>query len=309
MDRFIIMGFLLIITALVLFHTGCSHAEDPPPEFRGETRTLSYGDERADRSIVGWTARGSDIRVTVEARLRTVDTPEGRGWILNGRTNKDLISMEAFMRPWDHQEARLITPRHFEVALDRDALVRIAAGEPIFMRLDTGFGDTVHNAMARFKSGFADFEGSSRAYIYRWLNPVALVGGDVVFRGRVRTSRGYELDHIFTDDDAGPHTIVDEHFRKSRFDFTGQELALASDRPSDPVYFEIFDTAGTRERKTASVIFRLVQIGVSLDEIDERWPTESCEPEVEACLAALDEEAVDTEVCGWANQVAACSQP
>ncbi len=311
MDRTIFLGVLLLFTAAVLFQTGCGHHDDAPTsgEFRGETRTLQYGDEKADNSTVAWTARGADIRLTVESRMRVIDLNQQRRWVFTGRTDQPIISFEAFLRPHHHLKTRLLTPREFEVVLDPDELIEVARGTQILMRLDEGRGDKVHSAMVRFKPGFANFGGTHRAFIYRWLNPIATNANDFVFRGRVKTSRGFTLEYIFTDDDAGPHSIVDEHFRKWHFDFTPAGLVLAADRIEDPVYFQIVDTAESRYRKHASIVFRLVQLGITLNDPDEEWPRPGCDLEVDNCLGELDPDSPDTEACGYADQVHQCLSP
>jgi len=310
MDRAIFLGFILLVTAIVLFQTGCGHDDRTMiSEFRGETRTLTYGDERADHAQVAWTARGAGIRLSLEARMRTIDLRNQRLWVVTGRTDVPLIAFEAYLRPHYFLKARLVNPRQFEITFNRDEIIEIATGEPLLMRLDTGEGDIVHNAMARFKPGFANFGGTHRVFVYRWINAIAVNADDIVFRGRVKTSRGFELEQIFTDDDAGPHAIVDEHFRKWHFDFTPAELALAADRPEDPVFFQIVDTAETRYRKKASIVFRLVQLGVTLDEPDDTWPEGGCQLETENCLGELDPDSPDTEACGYADQVHRCLSP
>lgn len=275
-----------------------------PAAPRGEVLDLTV-DTPADGN---WKVRAPAMTLWMSTLLEPTWVVDRTLWRAELRVSKTLDEVQAYLRDGTRLDARRISPRRVELRLTDGQLVRALAGEPVLFDLHARRGEhPVYHAMARFKPAFAAFEGAPQIFVLRWINPVR-VGAELRFRGRAVTAEGWQLDGVYNDDDSEP-TLRGDSARRWRFDWEPARLLLAASPTEDPVYLSATDGAEGRVQKKGSITMRLVSIGLSLDPHGVAWPPVDCRPEVRACLEGLEAGEVDTEDCGWSNEVDACLRP
>ena len=293
-----------LVMFVCLLVAACSGAMETHEPGHSETVDVDYDDERADSSG-SWKAKTRGFTLWVDTEVSASTSRRQVFYTVRGRVSKNLTGVRAYDETGYHYAAVNVSDRKFEVTLDASDLLRLLSGRRLYFDFFPKSGaESTYHGMTAFAPRLGSFAGSTGIFVHRAVNPV-LVGDELKFRGRIKTAAGYEMDFVYTDDDAGP-LLRAEGARAYRFDWAPAELILAGDRSQDPVYFRAADTAQTPVEKTAHLHFRLVQVGVGTHAPLQAWPPAVCAADVARCLAELPNG--DTEECGWASQVRACAE-
>ncbi len=259
---------------------------------------------------------GSETRVRAAGMslwVETVSVPRRVGadvWItMRLRTSRSLESAMSFVPDDGFGDARLVSPRVVEVDLRGGHEINsILSGLPLFVHLRAKSG-AVRNYEARLDLAprFARFAGSSAVSIDRDIRPVLVKSAvdDLRYRGRV-TSSGASSMNVYTDDDSDPEVSA-LGSGAWRFDWTYSGLELASDIPTDPVFFGAQVGASTKT-KTAGIDLAVVKVGLTKESAYDVWPQPGCTPAITACIQAKAPGATDFGDCGAYRQVKTCMQ-
>lgn len=273
----------------------------PPPVPTVEL-DVSDIEERADRAP-SWRSKVDGFTMRVESTLTPRRQRGETSWVMRGTTSKTMYAVRAYDATGHPFAVERVAPRTFEVALGATDVAGVLAGDRVYLDFFVEGKEPLYHGYARFGARFGNWSGASEVYVHRAVNPI-VVGGEVWFRGRASVQAGYQLEMIYTDDDLDPLVMSEAKPRRYRFDWTPGELLLLADPSDEPVHFRIWDGAERWLEKRASVEFRLVQMGVTVESPLRQWPPQRCTDEVRECLAALEHS--DTESCGWANEVIPC---
>lgn len=295
MNRFKWMMF-----ALVCLLAACGDS-DPSTDIQTVDTDVEV-DGKAD-GVGTWHARTDGMTMWLSTVLEPTSATDEPRWVVQGRVSKTLTGVRAYTASGHHFDARMVSPRKFTVTLDRDETLDVVSGERVYFDFFAKRGrDPMLHGMARFATRVTDWAGNSGVFVFRAVNPV-IVGADLKFRGRASTKSGFELDFVDAEGSADP-ALFDDGPKKYHFDWTPAGLLAAASPQASPVRFVGQDAASTPIEKTASLQFRLIQMGLGTKAPFEAWPPPRCGAEVRACLDTLD--GADTEDCGWANEVESC---
>lgn len=290
---------------LMCLLVACGSADEGESEAMvSSTLDTDVDDARADAPGT-WQVKTPGLTMWVGTVLEPHPVKGDTRWTLRGRVSKTMTGFRAYTASGSAFAGQMVSARKFEVVLTSSEVLDIVAGERVYFDFFAKRGaDPMYHGMVQFAARFNNWAGTSSIYVYRAVNPV-IVGDNVKFRGRASTRSGFELDVVYTDDDADP-ALFDDAPNKYHFDWTPAALHLAADPPEDPVRFRGSDAAQTPVEKSASLEFRLVQMGLGTKSPVAAWPPPRCEPQVRQCLRDL--ETGDTEACGWANEVRPCRE-
>lgn len=292
--------------ALALVLSACGTATDTKEPEQGEdastTLNTDLDDSKADAPGT-WSVKTDGLTLWVDTSLEPTFGNKQTLWVLRGRVSKSMSELRAYDVDGDVLHGAMVSARKFELLLTPDEVLEMISGGRIYLDFVPREGRTpLYHGMVQFAPRFADWAGTSAIFVFRAVNPV-IVGDELIFRGRAKTKDGYELELVYTDDDAGP-ALYDDEPGEYHFDWTSDALMLAADPPDDPVWFRASDSASRPVQKTASLQMRLVQMGVGTDSPLLAWPRAECTAEVRTCLDGLS--SPDTSTCGWAYEVSPC---
>lgn len=259
---------------------------------------------------------GSETRVRAAGMslwVETVSVPRRVGadvWItVRLRTSRSLESAMSFVPDDGFGDARLVSPRVVEIDLRGGHEINsILSGLPLFVHLRAKSG-AVRDYEARLDLAprFARFAGPGAVSIDRDIRPVLVksAADDLRYRGRV-TSSGATSMNVYTDDDSDPE-VAAVGPGAWRFDWTYSNLELASDIPTDSVFFGATTGASTKT-KTAGIDLAVVKVGLTKDSAYDVWPPPACTPAVATCIQGKAAGATDFGDCGAYRQVKSCIQ-
>ncbi len=288
---------LVGLFALPLFSACADGLSDPDIAFA----EAGPSDEKADAA--------TELRLRVGGVTTwfrpTLTTYMGEGWQvfgLDGRTSRNLTSVFSFVPEDPFGEASTVSARKLHVDLADADVSQLLGGLGLRLQIVTGT-KTVH-ARLQLAAELGTFAGSSKLWIESTLAPV-WAGGRVVYRAHVETPRGLgalavriggrEVAGVLA---AGPGAF--------RVDFTFEDVAAAA-LPGGVITFEGRDPSGTTLTKTAALRVRVASAELTADKPWEVWPTDTCRPEVAACVRATPGCGLgDTAACGEARAVSLC---
>ncbi len=293
----------LCLLAVCLAACGSTVPEMPPDsdEIRTETVDVDVSDERADRPSE-WRTRAGDFAMWIASSLEPELDGGRTRWTLRGRVGTDLIAARAYDDRGVPRALKLEDERTFVVTLDAAETAALIGGKRLYFDFFAPTGARLYHGSVRFAPRFVGWTGTNDVFVYRSANPV-VVGDEVRIRGRAVSRAGFEVEQIYAAGLDGPQVFV-EPGRKVRFDWTMHQLLRLLEQPDNRVRFRVWDGADRRTEKRATLVLRLVQLGVTVDAPLKTWPPAACEAETSLCLDELPDG--DTEDCGWAEEVGAC---
>lgn len=253
----------------------------------------------------GSALKGDEVKVAVSGMtvwLRTSATQELRDdravWIVRGRTSVNLESAFSYVPDDGFGEAKVLSPRTFEVALQSvysGELNTLLSGFPLFVRLVQPGGK---NATLRFvlEPRFVDITGSAQLWLTAALKPIYVNDAGLTYRGKLRAASLGTVTGAKVSTRAGTQ---DEW----NLDFTYDAVVAAAS--GSGVEVMVGD-------QTKHANLKLAVAGLEIDRTEdayERWPTLTCTAAVQACLNAAGAQAPDYEACGSYRQVDRCNVP
>lgn len=278
-------------------------------------------DEKADAA--------TELRVRVDGITTwfrpTLTTYMGEGWQvfgLDGRTSRNLSSVFSFVPEDPFGEASAVSARKLHVDLADADVSQLLAG--LGLRLQIVAGTKTVHARLQVGAELGTFAGSSKLWIQRALAPV-WVGGQVVYRTEVKAPASLDTLAVRVGERAvagvlaqgagafagspasGSETDPSRAFaREFRVDFAFDDVAAAA-LPGGVITFQGRTASGATLTKTASLSVRVASAELTTDKPWEVWPTDSCAPEVAACVRATPGCGLgDTATCGGARSVSLC---
>lgn len=287
---------------LIGWAAGCGAAtEVDAPLTPTDTVDVDYAIERGD--AMPWKTSTTGMTMWVDTTLVPVREDGERRWVLRGRTSRSLSAFRAYDERGRAFPGDTVSARVFEVRLSDEQAIAVVGGTRLYFDLFTTDGEVaLYHGMARFAPRLTQWGGATDLYVNRAINPVVL-GTTLKFRGRVKTAAGFALEQVAADD-VDP-TIAEASPRAYLVDFSPREL-LNTVVSRSALRFVAHDTASTPQQKTARLQLRIVQLGLGTEPPFTAWPRPVCDADVLACLNTLT--TADTEPCGWANEVLACTQ-
>ena len=258
-------------------------------------------DEKADAA--------TELRVRVDGFTTwfrpTLTTYMGEGWQvfgLDGRTSRNLTSVFSFVPEDPFGEASAVSARKLHVDLADADVSQLLAGLGLRLQIVTGT-KTVH-ARLQVAAELGTFAGSSKLWIDSTLAPV-WAGGQVVYRTQVKAPSGLAALAVRV----GGRTVAGvlaEESGSFHVDFTFEDVAAAA-LPGGVITFQGRYSSGTTLTKTAGLSVRVTSVALTTDQPWEVWPTDTCTPDVAACVRATPGcDLGDTADCGDARAVSLC---
>lgn len=257
-----------------------------------------------DEDAVGTELSGKASGITVWANpvARPIVRYGANGWLVEGRTSKNLNSVFSFSSDDEFGEATLLSPRKFEIFVDEMAMERLTRGYRLFLDIKPASGShPQYFAAFELAPRLTRFTGSSKIYPLAVVEPFVF-GDEVRYRETVSLAKGYGGLAIST-----PAGLVPTAIREDRFaDFqVGAMLEVAHDPGAS---FLMTAHKGTTEvEKRAGADLVITSVGVTTNNAFDEWPEPSCQPAVLACLQALPEGELDRSSCGDAIDVLPCA--
>ncbi len=270
-------------------------ASNPPPKDAFTSVEVPLEDSRADR-IERWRVRHSDTTFWFNPNVK-INDKVGK---INARSSRNLIGVISYFSSGETIQTTIVSPRIFELELNKGQIIKAASGEPIFTTVNTSVGK--RHTLTRFAPRLNGFEGDHRIYVLGSMN-ATYVGNELAFRGRVATTDGWELLNVQFG--KVPASLVYEP-HLSPFDFNAELMPSILDEDQQ-ITFTAYDGADQFVKKSVNFGLRLNRFAASDLSPYEVWPRESCHPDTHSCLRKYDGD--DFETCGYANQISACWSP
>jgi hypothetical protein len=296
------------LTALALatvLGLGSACTSDLPDEDGPEDDVIELDGEKADGEI--------DFRTRVRGLTVWLDPDpvyqmrDGRGvWVITGRTSKNLDGVSTFIAEDGFADARVLSPRKFEVVLDDGhEIASMLSGLRLFVTLDVADTDDDATASILLQPRTVGSTGSSKIYVWRSLLPISY-GGELVYRGQASS----QVDGTLTTTSTAAAPVVS--FRSARhwnLDLSGDDLAQLTTRTLPGYDLELETSTGARYQRHASIRVAIRQLALTRREPAVAFPDAfdlECAADVQACLDGLDADP-DTQACGSWREVSRCN--
>jgi len=229
----------------------------------------------------------------------TIEVLSDRGWVIHGRSNLDLTTVQASVAGRDQRVE--VVSSGFQVHLDDLAYQDLLVEMPL--QIEASSAEQSAALTVHYAARWVETRGSRKLKFERSLQPVVLQGGIPALRAYAQTNDGFALESVFTDDDLEPKIFRDFDW-KWQMEWNLAQAALLSDFQEDRVYFLTADSDDTRYRTTAKVRLRAVeQVWTRSPEQEE---TAECDSSTRFCMHHLLPDARDASECGSVQEVLAC---
>ena len=279
-------GFFM---CLLLMVTGACVEDSAEEPIRMTEAELGKGDAQA-RMI------GRGLKLGVKS---AVDVLSEGGWVIEGRSNKELTEVRASVGGRDQNVE--ILEQGFRVKLDQLAYQDLLV--ETHLKVDVLSGAESAALEVRYAARWVEKRGSKRLRYEQTLQPVVLQGGVTALRGHLQTDEGFTVESVFTDDDLEPSLSRDFDW-KWQVEWTIDQAGFLSDFQEDSVYFTTVDSDDMRYQSSAKVRLRAVE------QIWTRVPAEhviaNCDTSTRFCMHHLPPDAPDAAECGSVQEVLAC---
>ncbi len=283
------VGMKVLLMALMLVMLGACVDDSVEESIRMNEAELGKGDTQA--RIIG---RGLKLGVT-----STIEVLSDRGWVIHGRSNLDLTTVQASVAGRDQRVE--VVSSGFQVHLDDLAYQDLLVEMPL--QIEASSAEQSAALTVHYAARWVETRGSRKLKFERSLQPVVLQGGIPALRAYAQTNDGFALESVFTDDDLEPKIFRDFDW-KWQMEWNLAQAALLSDFQEDRVYFLTADSDDTRYRTTAKVRLRAVeQVWTRSPEQEE---TAECDSSTRFCMHHLLPDARDASECGSVQEVLAC---
>jgi hypothetical protein len=275
----------------MLVCAGCS-ADASPDESIDEQESAVVGPNTSHSAVQTSDTRVSSRCGTMTISMDVVATKVSGRWRITGRTSRNLKSVFSFVPDDPFGQAKLLSPRTFEVTLDAEhEIASMLAGGPLLVRLEPVSGPTTF-AKLDFAPRLASFYGDGRIYLSSSVKPIYYVDGisNLRYRGTVSTS-GADVRVTTSAGDA----IVGSGF----FDLTNDEglAAMGGSLRAEATF------SGRVAAKQATLQVALTSLAATIDDPYDAFPPNPCSPQVRSCMVG---KTVDFSACGSYRDVQAC---
>jgi hypothetical protein len=228
--------------------------------------------------------------------------------VIEGRVSRNLAEVSSWVPDDAFGQARQRTLRTFEVELRGGHEVNtLLSGLPIFVAFDVTSGSITHyEGMIRLAPRFAGFEGSGDLFIDAAIDPVhgGAAENPLRYRGRVTTAVPASDVTAEAAEEAAPALA-----RAGDLEWTLQwdypSLERAAIPATDPVRFTA-QIDGASASKEAAVELHVVEIGLTIQDPRDVWPSAGCTDSARACVRAANQGSGELADCGAYRVVAAC---
>jgi hypothetical protein len=228
--------------------------------------------------------------------------------VIEGRTSRNLAGVSSWVPDDAFGAARQRTVRTFEIELRGGHEVNtLLSGLPIFVAFDTTTGSITHyEGMIRLAPRFAGFEGSSDLFIDAAIDPVHGGAAENPLRYRGRLTTAIPADDVTSEavEDAAPALV-----RAGELDWSFQWDYPSLERAAVPATEMVRFTAqmgGASASKEAAVELHVVEIGLTIQDPRDVWPSVECSASARACVRAAGQGNGVLADCGAYREVAAC---
>lgn len=283
------MSRAVVAVTLALWFAACSDDADERDGAPGP-HTADVGDAKADDTELK--IRAGNLTVWIE-RAAGVAFSAGEPTVsLRGRTSRNLAAVSSWVPDDAFGEVEQTGARTFTLRLRGGHEVNSAlTGLPLFLAFDTVHGAIKHHearlVVAPRLPGAEDPDGVS---LDPYLRPVYAHAADPL---RYRLGALYEVGPVSAT--PGAPVISDDTDDIAAIDWTYPGLVEVIAAGGLTV------TAGPVSA-SAAVAIHAVELGLTIDDPREVWPTPGCDPLIAECLAATE----DPGDCGDYRPVAAC---
>jgi hypothetical protein len=263
--------------------------------------SATSGDDKAD---------GTELRVRAAGMTMWVDriavASRGDGGepvaLIEGRTSRNLGAVSSWVPDDAFGAARQLSARTFEIELRGGHEVNtLLSGLPIFVALDTTSGSVTHyEGMIALAPRFAGFAGAADLAIDAAIDPVWAGTTEDPLRYRGRVSTAAAADAITAEPADGAPAIeragdLDWWLEWSYSSLEGTALA--------GVPVRLTATMGAASASAqASVELHAVEIGLTIQDPREAWPSATCGADTRSCVRGGG----DLTDCGLYREVSAC---
>lgn len=270
----------------------------------GETE-VSDLDGKAD-SATEVTVRAGETTLWVSKNVALRDGPNGREFVLRGRTSRTLTDGRGFIFDDVYGDFAQKSPRVFELTWPHSTARSLVDGVDQLIGMSFVHSSSrPDNLTARVvvRPRLGEFTGSSKIYLVAELQPV-IVAGTVAYRINGRTygaNTGIRL--VVGNNDIGSVTRTDgERFT---IDLDPNEALTLIARGSDLQVIADFTTGGVAKHGKLSLGVK--KLGMTSGDVETAWPPGVCAAATKSCLQALPNTALDLGTCGEAVKVNACA--
>jgi hypothetical protein len=236
--------------------------------------------------------RASDTTLTVTRALER----RGDRWVLRGKTSRNLVEVRGFVNDDVYGQPEQKSPRVFEMSWSDGEARSLVDGVDLFTGLSFVHSSTrpdhlTGRAVVRPRLGATS--GSSTLALTAELTPV-VEAGVTVYRVKGRSTKPIVSLHATT----GEVRLVDNaHFE---IDLGFDQLMSAGQLAVTAAF-----ASGTSTIK-APLGLSVKKLGLTSEDVYERYPRPTCTAARESCLRALPDGALGTATCGEAIEVRAC---
>ncbi|MEM9696215.1 MAG: hypothetical protein AAGA56_26960 [Myxococcota bacterium] len=289
------LGLGLLLTASISA-TACS----------GEEAVPAVAEDITQRENIS--AELEDLKLYVRRRVNWEVRNGSSVLVIRGSANRNLRSLDTWVPDDAFGRVEQLTPRSFEIVLRAHEANTLLSGMSLFLDVVTETGDPAGYA-GRLDLGpeFYAYRGDDELWLRQDIRPIYVRDetNPLRYQGKLFTRRDASDAFGFTDDDSDP-TMTRLDARTWTFDWTYDGLALASDIPTDPVYFHADFTDGTEADKRAGILILAQNLELTLQDPRDEWPSGECDDSVKTCLEALPGSQFDLGSCGGYREVSAC---
>lgn len=249
--------------------------------------------------------RAAGTTLWVNKTLVRATRGEQTGFVLTGRTSRNLSDGFAFVMDDPYGAFAITGPRRFEVFFATTEAASLLSGVNLFasLGLATGGADPLHlTSRTRARVRLGAFSGSGIS-LRSDVVPVINAGLPV---WRIKGTTTNPIVDLSLRVDGSPvgtsQTKDDTHFQ---VDLSRDEVIALAGSGRDLT----FAATGLRGSavKTARLGVVVSALGLTQGDAYEVWPAPACTDEVKNCLSSLPEGTLDLGLCGEALAVHACS--
>ena len=248
--------------------------------------------------------RADGLTVWIDPDITAHDDAGRARFVIHGRASRHLEGVSAAVPDDAFGEARVISPRRFEIELDTHEMASVTFGVPLWITLDAvGAPHPRYVVEVRARTRIGAGSGERGIQLGSELTPV-LVDDAVVYRGRVTLGEGIHDVRMSATID-GDVPLVDAGDGALRFDVSFDAAARAAAARLERLHLVGWRRAGMVWRR-ASVALSVSEVAITHLDPAVEWPADECEEPTRACLVSRGGISGDTSECGDAWRVTRC---
>ncbi len=250
--------------------------------------------------------RAGDTTLWVSKTIQFREGPNGKEFVLRGRTSRTLTDGYAFIFDDVYGAFEQKSPRVFETMWSLGEVRSLVDGVDQFIRMTFAHSSTRPDSLtarAVVRPRLGEFTGSSKIYLVAELTPV-VVAGEVVYRIYGRTY-GANREIRLVVDNADVGVVTRDGDERFSIDLTPRLALQLIESNTDLQVIADFATGGVD--KHGKLGLGLKKLGMTAGDVEVAWPPAACAAATKSCLTALPKTALDLGSCGEAIKVNACA--